>query len=1498
MSFQLVDAFGQTNSNFKLLNNNEYAYITGSMITIKSFKHVAERPIRYLESLNSGFTTLTYNKENKLLITAEGGIDTTISFYYYDSVASELSKDSNGLFLAFKFDIPESLNCEALDISNDGNLLCVLFNEPLFEVKVYDISNLIILLKEEVERNMDYHSYNFKIPELSVKEIISAKTDHTYSKISFNPLNSPSLDSLVLFSSTIISYIEITDAFSPNYSTEFRALNDDANEGLSAFNIQQDIQIRESEEGKVIKKYKILHKKADLESFEYVDYCWDAYSNIYVACSSSEIYLLNNLLEEVSPKFKEEIRNIIHLTERPFNLLYTQRYLLCTTDENRILYINPYIPPTELVFYKGMLGTEDKYQVFNVEKEYIINNLGVTSALQYDYKYQKIYATTKEGSFKIIPLQAEGLLRDKEKDEIENVNSTDNETFELECFEESKAHLFDIENPDSHENFLNKIIGIREIPNTTQLISIADDQKLIFWELAEKAAKSIHHLDYQPSCFEIDKEGQILVVGSESGVIRIYDISQKYVLRLIHQMRYLTKEYNKSIDRIIIQDKNKFISFCNLNDNLVYFISGEITLNYAFLGFIQTPMLISDICLIINERQSEELVVLCKQILLSYPIMYSGFIIDQKNAIKISNRSKFNIMNNYELNFEVKAKKIDSDLNYIVKPIYYNNDFTDFIWLVGEDRYFRLYKLPSELLASITENKKSPDKPLEEIIAHDLSVTEAISFGDSILSCSDDGTVQLRNNKKIDFKFRTHNFHKNGTSCIFFNKTRNLIFAGGQDGSIVVLGTNLSVTLPNEIINKLNNNEDLEIADVAEFISDEDLKSIEEVLHLEYLKIIKTNKRIMQGQMKEKLDSIKAELNKYISENSKEEEEIEQLKPEDMIINPVRIEYEKEQGVKQSKELNRRLFYELSERELYKKKLYENIYELMTTKTSQDKLINNNLKIYTNLAGDKELKSFALRKFTNKELQAISHAKQLRILELQDKYKRRDLGIPEMLDETKFTNMNEEYLVNRISAQVELKETEINPNDIMDHDGDGLKDDKAKFKAAKFKLQKDPYENFGVKFSKQDDNTETIKYKAEEQLLKEDLSVKYKTAVMPVVDIDIKINYKEIDTFNLLYSPFELYTTFRMRTQIFLILDIIQQLKHNFNKELVTFYENRQSLISKFNSNKQYLIENLSDVLTENIEEEYSISESPYADNDWVNKFSEKEITITKYYSKEEKELMNQESLIKEERIKALQGDTFEMRGLKNMIAPQIKKNKENMVEEEELIREPWMDKDNTKWTEDEIRRYNEYLKKEKDIADKREKIRSQKITKMNNIKMDMDNLKADMESKFLKMVKKKLYYDYKITEQEMYVLSLLRIQEYRASIKVKSKEVSKIINEKKAQKENFEKVKNIFEENINEFNQRLVDIEQRFAEKNKIKFDDFMIDQEEFTKEEKDLLKEIRLDPFYFEIKKRLKNNKKHGNKKYQEFNKSGVKEELIQLRNMNLYVSSVNIYIFIVFL
>lgn len=1499
-SLNILDCFSQVNSKYEILNNEEYAYITGSIIIIKKFKsalslsqsNTESNRIKYLQSQNSGFSSFAYNKKYGIFITAEDGIDTIITIYYYNKLTTE----DNGFYKISSFKIEQSLSAEAVDITREGNLLGILFNEPLMELRLYDISNILEYIKENINKEEEIQSALFKFRAYEESEfycsdqksriVINIKISQIYKKIQFNPLCDNNTTSILLFSRNELAYIEVTDSFPKNYQTDFMNLNNEVNENMN-FNIHQDLQIRKNEEEKITKKYLIYNRKFDKEVY---DFCWDSYSNVYVACSTSQIYLFNNKLESITQTFKEETRHFIQLNERPICLLYTQRYLLTLTDEGRLIYINPYIPSNELILYKSMLGEEDKYQVFNIEREYIINNLGDPTSMKYDTKFSKIYITTMEGVFKWISLQAEGLIKDKEmekeKEDMKNLLVETEHSSELEAYEENKSHLYDIEQPNSNDNYLNKVIGIKEIPNTTQLISIADDQNLIFWELAEKSAKSIHYLDFTPSCFEIDKEGQLLVVGSEMGVLRIYDISQKYVLRLIHQTKYLTRKMNQLIDKIFIQEKNKYIGFCNLNDNLIHFISGEVNTNFTYLGFISTPMLILDISLIINEKYREVLLVLSKQVLFAYEINHNSFIYDQKNGIKISNKKNYNIMNNFEISFDVKAKKIDSDLKFIIKNIN-NDDPSTSIWLVGEDKYFRQYSIPVDDIESIRDNKKSPDKPNDEIKAHELNVTDAFLFNNNmIISASEDGTVQIRVNNNVTHEFRTHTFLKMGVSTLSLSSKKNYIYVGGEDGSIFILGININSQLPSEIENRLSNNEDLDIADVVDYIKDEGMKSLEEHLHMEYVKLIKSNKRVLQSHLKEKIDSIKSELNRLIVENNKEEE-IERLQPEEMIIHDERIEKEKEEGRILGNNLNIRLFFELSEKEVIKKKLYENTFEKMTIRTGQDRIINNNLRVFTNLNGDKELKSYALRKFNDEEKNFINHAKQLRIIELQDKYKRRDNGIPDLLDEKKFTNMNEEYLVNRISSQIELKETEINPSDIADNDGEsGIKDDKAKYKAAKYKLQKDPYESFGVKNNKQDENIESVVYKAEEQLLKEDLSVKYKTIAAQIQDIDIKIGYKDIDTFSMLYSPFELYSKFRMRTQIYLILDIIQQLKYNFNKELSSFYENRLALISKFNSNKQYLIENLSDVLTGNIEEEYQIHESPYADNDWVNKFSEQEVTIPKYFSKEEKEQLEHEEKIRQERLKALQGDTFEMRGLKTMIAPQIKKKNENMIDEEELIREAWMDKDNTKWTEDEIKRYNEYLRKEKEIQDKKEKIKSQKITKMNNIKMDLDNLKADMESKFLKMIKKKLYYDYKITEQEIYILSLLKIQEYRSSIKSKKMDVNESMQLVKKEKELFERIKRLFDENFKEFNDRMKEIEMKFAEKNKIKFDDNQTDNK-LTKEEIEYLKEIRLDPYYFEIKKRMENIKKNGEKKYPEFIKPNVKEDIVQLRNMNLYYS-----------
>lgn len=141
------------------------------------------------------------------------------------------------------------------------------------------------------------------------------------------------------------------------------------------------------------------------------------------------------------------------------------------------------------------------------------------------------------------------------------------------------------------------------------------------------------------------------------------------------------------------------------------------------------------------------------------------------------------------------------------------------------------------------------------------------------------------------------------------------------------------------------------------------------------------------------------------------------------------------------------------------------------------------------------------------------------------------------------------------------------------------------------------------------------------------------------MDVEFKDNYKEIESFALLYAPFELYTNFRIRNQILILSDVIQQLKLNFNKEFQQFIVEKNSILEKFNANKT-AIEILKDLLGDVQVENYNIAVNPHEDNEWVLKVEESDIKVPRYFSKEERLKLEEEQRKEQERIKALQGDT------------------------------------------------------------------------------------------------------------------------------------------------------------------------------------------------------------------------------------------------------------------
>ncbi len=252
------------------------------------------------------------------------------------------------------------------------------------------------------------------------------------------------------------------------------------------------------------------------------------------------------------------------------------------------------------------------------------------------------------------------------------------------------------------------------------------------------------------------------------------------------------------------------------------------------------------------------------------------------------------------------------------------------------------------------------------------------------------------------------------------------------------------------------------------------------------------------------------------------------------------------------------------------------------------------------------------------------------------------------------------------------------------------------------------------------------------------------------------------------------------------------------------------------------------------------------------------------------------------------------MRGLMFMIEQKSNKTKKVTVEEQELVREPFMDKKKKEeWTEEEIRRANEYSKKEREVNDRKDKIRSQNLTKLNNHKMDIENIKADLDSKFLKIFKKKLYYDYKITEQELCILALSRSMDHRSEVKAKANNAYEKWENLKEVEDMIRRNKEQFETNYNRLVEKKKEIEEKYVFGNKApakaleSLEKSLNNDGELTNNENEIFAKIRNDPIYFVEKEKFKYMKRNGNKGYKEIrNNNKNNDENLNLINRRYYV------------
>jgi len=236
----------------------------------------------------------------------------------------------------------------------------------------------------------------------------------------------------------------------------------------------------------------------------------------------------------------------------------------------------------------------------------------------------------------------------------------------------------------------------------------------------------------------------------------------------------------------------------------------------------------------------------------------------------------------------------------------------------------------------------------------------------------------------------------------------------------------------------------------------------------------------------------------------------------------------------------------------------------------------------------------------------------------------------------------------------------------------------------------------------------------------------------------------------------------------------------------------------------------------------------------------------------------------------------LQMRGLKHMIDNRVKKKKENETEQQ-LVREPWMNKRREEMTDEQAKIYLEFQKKEMELREQKEKIRSQNLTKLNFHKSEIENNQIDLDMKFAKILRKKLHYDSIICEQEIYILSLMSLLNKREAIK---KEKEKCDNQLREARDEEEKLKNqneLFEISLKRMREIYSGGEDKAGagkEGPKIPINA----NDEF-------LQKIRNDPYYSYEKNRLENIRHYGDKDYKEVQiNPEAKDQNKQLENKRI--------------
>lgn len=683
--------------------------------------------------------------------------------------------------------------------------------------------------------------------------------------------------------------------------------------------------------------YRFTVKTFNLAETVPLDAVFDKYENIYLSTNAGELLVIGKDLKETK---------VVHRCEyRIISMVLTHRFLIVATSENKLQWLNIFIPPED----KDQ--RPDKHLDLRVYKEVILDESQDIIQLMFISNLSKLLMIGAQGKIQLLQIQADPPFNkeeDQEKDEDDEQNEDEDE-------EESnrKPKVLSMTPQILGQYHIGSIKQITGLGDSTQCASIGEDLRI--WEIVtgENIMQYTSPDEAEFSSIDSNIPGNLLVVGSINGCVRIFDVSNRMICRLIS----LTRLGNFPIDHISISPDQRLIACASSQSQDLFFIECTFASKFRVIGFVNLPGKTLSICWKLRQL----IILLSNSLLISCD--------SPKNDQPSSTES---------LNCVFKYRYVSEGTSICI--------YNEKVYIAGCGKELFIYNLPELDIGDIDLRKLPPD-PVDYLEVSKLQ-TAVVSLSPSLkqiaVGCVD-GTIKIINlaNKSVVSK-QVHG--SSGVQSLAFSADSSLLFSTGHERDFFAWSLSGKL-IDRPIISSQAEDPSLESLESIEDFPDSNVQFIKNILAEAKAKSEAKEVERVKSKMKNRVQEIQDKLFSMLKVNEKAPD-LEKLDRDEFILDLKAKSKIEDMGKDNARALKEEAKKKNSIQELLQKRIKEKTLDKMEV----------NSRVLSSFLTGQIVFNYTIRKLATAERIRNEKIKSFRAVELKEQKLRKESGIEEIIE--------------------------------------------------------------------------------------------------------------------------------------------------------------------------------------------------------------------------------------------------------------------------------------------------------------------------------------------------------------------------------------------------------------------------------------------------------------------------------------------------------------------